>query len=118
MHMRSQTSSRWSAGFSGWRQAPVRRLGVADAVRGRADPAGGPCRAMVRKSHATPPPEAAAAAASAEVPIQGDLGVEDLRDRAVLLRRPGQLLELAPVDARDLTFQRQRRLADLEALSL
>src|SRR3954471_22100716 len=77
---------------------------------------GGACRAVVR--NAVPPPEAAAAAGSAEVPIQGDLGVEDLRHRAVLLRRPGQLLELAPVDARDLTFQRQRRLADLEALSL
>src|SRR3954471_3307171 len=77
---------------------------------------GGACRAVVR--NAVPPPEAAAAAGSAEVPIQGDLRVEDLRDRAVLLRRPGQLLELAPVDAPDLPCQRQRGLADLEALSL
>src|SRR4051812_47667139 len=51
---------------------------------------------------------------SAEVPVQGDLGVQDLRHGAVLLRGARQLLELAAVDARHLPLEDQRRLADLE----
>ena len=50
--------------------------------------------------------------------VHGDLGVEDLRHRAVLLGCAGQLLELVPLNPGHLRAQGQRRLGNLEPLAL
>jgi hypothetical protein len=54
----------------------------------------------------------------AQRPLQRDLGLEQLGDRAVLLGGPRQLLEFGAIDPRHLRLQRQGRLRHLEALTL
>src|SRR3954471_19401263 len=50
--------------------------------------------------------------------VHRDLSVEDLRHRAVLLSRAGQLVELVSLNPRHLRAQGQRRLRDPKALPL